>query len=114
MIRWYCYQTERGREQDAAAQITDRGFRVLAIQQEYQRIIRGAVVACCRQLFPGYGFVQFDVEADPWPRINSARNGVRIVTAGGDAPRPIPIITAQMERERDGQLGGGAADADAE
>lgn len=97
-IRYYAYQASRGFEQDAAEQIKGQGFEVLAIRELHRKIVRRAQVVQPRELFPGYGFVQFDIRDGKWREINNSRNSIRVVTTGGENPYPIPIEPGAIER----------------
>jgi transcription antitermination factor NusG len=97
-IRYYAYMATRGFEQDAAEQIRGQGFEVLAIRELHRITRRRAIIVQPRELFAGYGFVQFDMCEGSWRNINNRRNGIRVVTTGGENPYPIPIEPGAIDR----------------
>lgn len=97
-LRYYAYMATRGFEQDAAEQIRGQGFEVLAIRELHRITRRRAVIVQPRELFAGYGFVQFDMHEGSWRNINNRRNGIRVVTTGGENPYPIPIEPGAIDR----------------
>ena len=94
--RWYAVHTITRREGFAAHQLTRQGYEVF-----YPRIAR--TVRHARQfrsvetsLFPGYLFVQLDVEGGRWRTINGTL-GVRSLVMTGDRPVPVPeMVMAEL------------------
>ena len=87
---WYAVQTQPNRENLAVEHLKRQGFSVWMPLCE--RIIRHARKSkrVRRPLFPGYLFINLDVETAQWRSINGTIGVNRIVSFG---QRPAPVAT---------------------
>ena len=87
---WYAVQTQPNRENLAVEHLKRQGFSVW--MPICERIIRHARKSkrVRRPLFPGYLFVNLDVETAQWRSINGTIGVNRIVSFG---QRPAPVAT---------------------
>lgn len=88
--RWYCVQTERGREAEVRDRIEAQGFGaflplVIAVRPVRPGIMQAATVAA----FPTYLFAAFDVRADPWRRIIYTRGVRGLFSSTPETPTPV-------------------------
>lgn len=87
--RWYAVASQPNREAYAASQLQAQNFRVFFPRRlrtvRHARKTKNRVVS----YFPGYLFVAFDVDADPWRSVNGTY-GVRSLVMAGDRPLPTP------------------------
>ena len=102
MARWFVAQTQARGEERARCNLERQGFRTYL--PRYRRIRsharrRDAVLA---PLFPGYIFVEFDLDTAPWRSINGTF-GVNHLVCHGDRPAPLPdgVVDAIAERENE-------------
>lgn len=105
--RWYCVQTWRRAERLVASEIARRGLTVHL--PEYARIIGDGLIQLV-PLFPGYLFVRFDVDNDPWRSITRDTPGVMCLFSVNE--RPIPLRTGEVERLIDAAGPDGAVERD--
>ena len=89
-MNWYAVQTQPNRENLAVEHLKRQGFSVW--MPICERIIRHARKSkrVRRPLFPGYLFVNLDVETAQWRSINGTIGVNRIVSFG---QRPAPVAT---------------------
>ena len=81
-MNWYAVQTQSNRENLAAAHLQQQGFDVWLPCCE--RIVRHArqIKRVRRPLFPGYLFINFDLETAKWRKINGTIGVQNIVSFG--------------------------------
>ncbi len=90
---WYCVMTKHNQENVAQENLERQNFwtlfpKYLATTNEYtgqqlkQPILKHA--------FPGYGFVCFDVEADPWRKIWSTHGVKQLMSWSPASPARVP------------------------
>lgn len=113
-IEWYAVHTYVGQEDRVQEQLMDRAkklgmfytkiFQVIQPEEEAVEIQEGGKkVTVKRKLFPGYVFVQMDVEDDDAPgELGESWEVVR-GTAGvtgfvGTATRPVPLSPEEVQR----------------
>ena len=79
-MNWYVVQTKVNSELLALSNLSRQGFS--AWLPKYSRLIRHArqTREVLRPFFPGYLFVQFDIEFDQWRAINSSVGVIRLVS----------------------------------
>ena len=99
-MNWYAVQTQTNRENLAVAHLERQGFHVWL--PCYGRIIKHARLAknVRRPLFPGYLFINLDLETTRWRTINGTV-GVKNIVSCGHAPSVVEseFITALKARE---------------
>jgi len=93
--RWYVVETHAAKEALAQQQLQRQSFRSFypRIRKTRRHARRQDTVLA--PLFPGYVFVRFNVEQQPWHCINSTF-GVRRLVGSRDA-RPDPMPESAME-----------------
>ncbi|MFN3622682.1 MAG: transcriptional activator RfaH [Hyphomicrobium sp.] len=88
MKRWYVVASQPLKEARAESNLCRQGYEVwlpkLLRERRHARRIDRAMVP----MFPGYLFVRFDPDVQPWRAINGTF-GVRHLIVQGDRPRPI-------------------------
>ena len=99
-MNWYAVQTQPNRENLAVAQLERQGFVVWL--PRVKQIIRHArqVKSVWRPLFPGYLFINLDLETARWRAINGTV-GVKNIVSCGRTPSVVDseFITALKASE---------------
>ena len=108
--RWYALQTQPRREALALVHLDRQGFTGFCpTRSKITRAGRRRVTVQA-PFFPGYLFVQLDLEAERWRSINGTIGVLRLVSFGASG-RPAPLPVGFVERLRElgssGALGGG-------
>lgn len=87
--KWYVFVTQAHREQLAIEQLQNQSFDVFlplhmrSVSHARKRISKSV------PLFPGYGFVRFDLKSDSWRCINGTR-GVKYLISQNERPISVP------------------------
>lgn len=94
--RWYVAETHPGKEAIAMENLSRQGFqgfcpRFRKLRRHARR--RETVLA---PLFPGYVFVRFDPDCQPWRSINGTLGVRRLI--GGESTRPEPMPESAMHQ----------------
>lgn len=90
MVHWYLVQVKPNSYRKAERNLNRQGFHTfLPVQQITVRNF-SKFNSNFKPLFPGYLFVSFELDMDPWRKINSTSGVSRIVCCGGE-PRPLPL-----------------------
>lgn len=113
-IEWYAVHTYLGQEDRVQEQLLDRAkklgmyytkiFQVIQPEEEAVELQEGGKkVNVRRKLFPGYVFVQMDIEDDDVPgelgeSWEMVRNTGGVTGFVGTATRPVPLSHAEVER----------------
>jgi len=105
MKRWYVIRTQPNGEDKASFHLRAQGFDVFLPKRRKQRRHARKTETVLRALFPGYLFVNIDVEAQQWRSINGTV-GVKNIFCHGDKPMAVPIgvIEEIQSREIDGAV----------
>lgn len=94
--RWYCFQAHAGAEYVAIAELGRQGFvtHVPMFVDRQRRPMRNGKPLLqpplILPLFPGYGFVAFDVGNDRWRSVCSTRGVKRLFQFSAERPMPVP------------------------
>lgn len=95
--RWYCWQSHPGAEFLALLELNRQGFAThlpLFCDRQRHALRRGGRVTASPPpilpLFPGYGFVAFDIGADRWRAVASTRGVKRLFGSAPERPSPVP------------------------
>ena len=110
--RWYCWQSHPGMELVALLDLTRQGFgaklplvcdrhRPPARRNGHVIVLPPPIVP----LFPGYGFVPFDIKADRWRSIPSTRGVRRLFSFSSERPQPAPVGVVEAILARHGPNG---------
>lgn len=84
-MQWYVVHTKAREEHKACLQLKEQGYEVfLPLCKAVRKHARKTDIVL-KPLFPRYLFVGFDVNTDPWRKINSTR-GVSYIMQQGDKP----------------------------
>lgn len=87
--RWYVARTNRSREQLAEEHLNRQAFRTFLPVLPRTRRRNGKFHTRLAPVFPGYIFVNLDLERDRWHSVNGTF-GVGYLIASGDRPTPVP------------------------
>lgn len=89
--RWYCVQTDRGRESEVRDRLEDQRFGAFLPVVIGMRTVRPGIrqAAVC-PAFPTYLFAAFDVKADRWRSILYTRGVRGIFSSAPETPTPVP------------------------
>jgi len=99
--RWYVYRTRPHREQSAADQLKQQGFRPFT--PSIQKTVRHArkLRSVRAPLFPTYSFVKLDLNREQWRSINGTYGVVRLIMAN-ERPIAVPFgIVEEIEKHID-------------
>lgn len=104
MKTWFVVRTKTRSEEQSAIHLKRQGFEVFL--PRYRTQIRHArkVSTVLRPLFPGYLFVQVDIDQQRWRSINSTVGVISLISSG-NTPSPIPDAIIEALRaceDRDG------------
>lgn len=87
---WYVAETLPGKEAIAIENLSRQGFHGFCPRFRKQRRHARRLETVLAPLFPGYVFVRFDPDWQPWRSINGTL-GIRRLVGGENArPRPMP------------------------
>jgi transcription elongation factor/antiterminator RfaH len=89
MNRWYVVHARPHQERRAEANLARQGFRVWLPVMERSRRHARRIETVRSALFPGYLFVELDIERAAWRAINGTF-GVRRLLADGLYPQALP------------------------
>ncbi|MGF1631595.1 MAG: transcription termination/antitermination protein NusG [Kiloniellaceae bacterium] len=102
MKRWYVAQIQPHAEERARCNLERQGFQCYLprYRRERRHARRRDVVLA--PLFPGYIFVELDLDAAPWRAINGTF-GVNHLICQGERPAPVPdgVVEQIAAREND-------------
>lgn len=88
--RWYVFYTLTAAERRAQESIRDLGLQTFVpFEKRIQRVPRRKPRLYEAALFPGYGFVRFDINADRWGGIKHA-DGVVDLLSSMNIPQSVP------------------------
>ncbi len=99
MSQWYAVQTQSRAEDRALYHLKNQGYTVFLPRYRRRRRHARRTDTVLRPLFPGYLFVSFDTELQPWRPINGTVGVIRLVCNGSD-PIPVPedVMTELLGR----------------
>jgi transcriptional antiterminator RfaH len=102
MKRWYVAQTQVRCEERARLNLERQGFRVYLPRYRRERRHARRCDVVRAPLFPGYVFVQLDLESAPWRSINGTF-GVTHLVCRGERPAAVPegIVEELTARENE-------------
>ena len=92
--QWFVFQTHPRREPEVEQTLKKMGFRVFMPRMNDKSVsilkTRGLLLAGRTMLFPGYGFVRFDVFRDPWKLIRWQPGVRRLFISLAQDPIAVP------------------------
>ena len=90
--RWYVFQSRSNSEFFAERQLTQQKFGTWVPWEIIDKKRLGVTIGQQKQaLFRSYGFVQFDVDFDPWRPICSTFGVKRLLSTTPEKPIPVPV-----------------------
>jgi len=95
---WYVVQSKAGQEALANSHLSRQGYR--SFLPTFEKNVRHArkVVRRKKPLFPGYLFVELNLEKDSWYPINSTIGVSRVLSFGGQlAQLPFGLVERMIE-----------------
>lgn len=104
MKRWYVVQAKPGRERLAEGNLLRQGYTAYLPRLKSVRRKAGRRIVAAVALFPGYLFVQLDLDRQAWRSINGTYGAVGLVAFGG-RPAPLPEGVVPEIRAREGADG---------
>jgi len=93
---WYLVQCKPGQDERAELNLMSQGYTCLRPKHQRERVLRGRRSLVCESLFPGYLFIQLNIN-DHWAPLRSTRGVSRVVTFGGN---PLPVREELVARFR--------------
>jgi transcriptional antiterminator RfaH len=104
MKRWYVVQTQTRAEERARFNLERQGFRTYLprYKRERRHARRRDVVKA--PLFPGYIFVELDLDRSAWRSVNGTFGVVQLVS-NGERPAPVPAGIVEEINARAGSDG---------
>jgi transcriptional antiterminator RfaH len=100
---WYVAATHPQKEQVAAYHLERQGFTTFLPRFEKVRRHARKVDTILSSLFPGYIFVSFDVDAQPWHSIRSTFGVRHLVGPNPSRPQTVPRDVIDMLQARSEQ-----------
>ncbi len=104
MNRWYVVNTRRHQEARAEINLKRQGYRAWLPVMERSRRHARRIDTVRVPVFPGYLFVELDVEREAWSAINGTF-GVRRLLTDGARPQALPEAFVRALRESTGTEG---------
>jgi transcription antitermination factor NusG len=93
---WYVAAVQRSAEGRARAGLEREplSFKCALPVQRYLRSREGRTVEEVEICFPGYIFVFFDIDRDPWRYINGTRGVIKLLPISAERPFPLadPVV----------------------
>jgi transcriptional antiterminator RfaH len=92
--RWYLVRTQPQRELTAEQHLQRQGFKVYL--PKTLKTVRHArrLTSQVSAYFPGYLFLQLDLQRDLWRKVNGTR-GVAHLVMGGEVPASVPATVVE-------------------
>lgn len=87
-MRWYVVQTNPKLENLACENLKNQNYEVFMPLFKKKYFKKSVLYTVCN-LFPGYVFVSFDVDLDPWRSINGTRGVKKILSMDRERPSPV-------------------------
>ena len=103
---WFLLQFHPNSHRVAERNLGRQGFEIFLPVHEITRRVSSRFVSNVRPLFPGYLFITFNIDDEPWRKINNTVGVSRLVSFGG-RPKLVPyeLINRLMYRcDRFGKL----------
>ena len=104
MKRWYVVQSKPGQEQVAEINLQRQGYITYLPRCARKRRRAARTHLIQAPLFPGYLFVELDLEQDRWRSVNGTF-GVSAIVCFGSKPSPLPQGLLRAIREREDEHG---------
>jgi transcription elongation factor/antiterminator RfaH len=104
MKRWYVAYTRIGMERIAQGHLENQGFTTYLPRRRRERRHARKVDSVLVPFFPGYLFVAFDIEKDPWRSVNGTF-GIRYLVGMGDTVSTVPDRVIESIRARENTEG---------
>jgi len=102
MKRWYVAQTQARAEERARLNLERQGFRAYLPRYRRERRHARRHETIKAPLFPGYIFVELDLDASPWRSVNGTL-GISHLICQGERPAPLPEdVVEQLSAREDG------------
>lgn len=92
--RWFVVQSHPQAERLAAREISEKGYRAYLPMQVIERrdhVLHSMVHIVHVPMFPGYLFVEFDRETDPWTPIRYCEGVRQIFMTPSQRPIAVPV-----------------------
>jgi transcriptional antiterminator RfaH len=100
MADWYVLQSKAKHEAIAERNLGNQGFITFLPKLSVQRHLRGRWHSVCEPLFPGYIFIELDLERQNTAPIRSTRGVIRLVRLGASLqPFPESLLHALMQAQ---------------
>ena len=95
--QWYVLQTKCRHENTAVQNLNNQNFMTFVPMMRMQKHSRGKLVSVCEPMFPGYLFIELDLEKDNTAPIRSTRGVIGLVRLGATLqPFPENLLNALM------------------
>lgn len=99
-LTWYVAQTHPRKEEWAVQHLHYQGFTTFFPRFVRQQVRRSQFVRTLTPVFPGYVFVAFDRDHQPWTAIRSTRGVRRLVGGSSGTPQAVPAAAMNLLLER--------------
>lgn len=106
MVNWYLIQLKRNSQKIAERNLSQQGFKTFLPLQNFTSRVGSKFSTRIKPLFPGYMFVNIELDKAPWRKINSTLGVSHLICQDG-IPQivPIEIVSALISRcDRFGRL----------
>jgi transcriptional antiterminator RfaH len=104
MKRWYVAQTQARAEERARLNLERQGFRTYLPRYKRKRWHARRRDVVKAPLFPGYIFVELDLDRSAWRSVNGTFGVVQLVSTG-ERPAPVPAGVVEEITARAGSDG---------
>ena len=111
MTAWFVVNTLPHQETRAVTNLLRQGYRAWLPSTKRSRRHARRIMTMLAPLFPGYLFVELDLEREPWSPINGTF-GVRRLLCHDNRPAPVPahFVKSLRQAEQDGVVAPPEAD----
>lgn len=105
MKKWYVIQIKHKQEDVAEENLLSQKFETYNPVALERRIHKGDPINVEVPLFPGYMFVQFDIDKDNWKAIGSTKGVYKLLTATDKYCTPLPARFVDELRKKEDKMG---------
>ncbi len=100
MSQWYVLQTKVRNEAVAVQNLGNQGFETFLPMLRVQQLRRGRWQSVCEPLFPGYLFIELDLERQNTAPIRSTRGVIGLVRLGATLQAfPQPLLSSLKQAQ---------------